>query len=31
MKALDEVRQEFETERNMLKIALEEQAADLDG
>jgi DNA polymerase I-like protein with 3'-5' exonuclease and polymerase domains len=29
--ALDEVRQEFESERNLLKIALEEQAADLMG
>ena len=31
MNALDEVREEFEHERNMLKIALEEQAADLMG
>jgi DNA polymerase I-like protein with 3'-5' exonuclease and polymerase domains len=29
--ALHKVRQEFESERNMLKIALEEQAADLMG
>ena len=29
--ALDEVRQEFESERNLLKIALEEQASDLMG
>jgi DNA polymerase I-like protein with 3'-5' exonuclease and polymerase domains len=29
--ALDKVRQEFESERNLLKIALEEQAADLMG
>ena len=31
LNALDDVRKEFESERNMLKIALEEQAADLMG